>query len=156
MPRTTLRSTIPVKDTLPSDHDKHKLEVQDDRSEDEEIERSKDNGQKTRAPSPYMHSFKPEMWTDPHPLDFADGLNSRDFVLEKMSRQVLKSLQPKNLEEWLEIAEEAWNWFESEEARRKQVLLEKVLSSEVEGNSQLIDYLEERIQDLREQLQSAA
>lgn len=149
MPKTILRST-PTKETaLSTDRDERELEAQNSDRDGEETKTA-------RLPSPYTHPLKPEMWSDPYPFEFASGTNSREFVLERISKAIIKQLRPKNAEEWAEITDEAWNWFEAEEARRKQILLEKVITSEVEGDSNLIDYLEERIREMREQLQSAA
>ena len=89
-----------------------------------------------------MRVISPDMFNSPHPLDFADGMDSREFVLEKCSKLILEPLEFATQKEWIRFAEEVWDWAEAAELRQKQALVDSFINSIDEAS---IDILKERI-----------
>lgn len=138
MPRTT-RPTSPVTTAAKrqdSPEDKNNVPVAtDDKQQD-----------KSSGGYIFMRVLHPDYLTDPHPLDFADGMDSREFALEKTSRMIVKPLGFASEKEWIGFATEAWDWYEAEELRRKQQAIRDFLNSEIEGDAAMIDFLRDQLE----------
>ena len=89
-----------------------------------------------------MRVVSPDMVSNPHPLDFADGMDSREFVLEKCFKLILEPLEFATEKEWLKFAQEIWDWAEAAELRQKQALVDSFISSIDES---ALDILKERV-----------
>lgn len=59
--------------------------------------------------SPFMRRITREMIIEPSPLDFIDGMNSREFALERSCRAILRD-RFESQREWLDFAQEMWDW----------------------------------------------
>jgi hypothetical protein len=82
------------------------------------------------------------MITDPHELDFADGMKSNEFAWEKTSRQILEPLGFETEKEWLDYARAVWKWKTEAQARDIERQASRILT---EANPQLIEALKQKL-----------
>ena len=98
----------------------------------------------------------PEMVQQPYPLDFADGMDSYDFAMEKTRRQIIDPLKFPNEKEWLAFAKDSWGWTENTSDRKTKAqanhLLERIknLIVETQDNPKLNQLIKDQLADVVE------
>ena len=109
------------------------------------------SGAEKKRGSPFMYSLLPEMVTDPYPLEFADGMDSYDFAMEKCRRTIVAPLKFKNQKEWLDFAKSVWVWVESTDEREIKAQADQLaqriqyLIAETQSNPLLNQLLKEKL-----------
>lgn len=79
---------------------------------------------KKRTGSPFMYALRPDFLSEPRPLEFANGMDSRELAWEKCTRTILQALEIKSEKEWLKFAQQVWAWAEEAEERERAAALE--------------------------------
>lgn len=98
---------------------------------------------KKRSGNPFMFAIRPEYLSEPRPLEFAEGMDSREFVLEKCNKAILQSLEIKSEKEWLKFASQVWAWAEEAEEREKQAAAEAEAQRREAAAEELLRLLED-------------
>lgn len=116
---------------------------------------SNGNGEKKikRSPNPYLKGVHQDMLHNQY-IDDETGEPSlvfnHEFVLEKIKREYITPLNV-DKEGWIELAEEAWNWFEQAAEREKVEGIKKLLDK-YENDANAIALLEKEIKNRKSAL----
>lgn len=88
-----------------------------------------DNAPKrTRRGNPLMNSLSSDFLSDPRPLEFADGMPSDEFAMEKCVRFVVEPLKFETEKEWLAFAKRVWTWAQQAEERHKAAAADELIA----------------------------
>lgn len=87
-----------------------------------------------------------DMYLTPHPLEFTNEFDSREFCLEKGYRLLLEPLEFQSEKQWLDYAREVWEWNESQELRRKESIVRDILAT-YQNDDDIMKMLKEQIDD---------
>lgn len=125
-------------------------------TEQDSADNNGSSGHEKKRGSPFMYALTPEMIQEPYPLDFADGMDSYDFAMEKCRRLICGPLKFKSQKEWLEFAKSVWGWVESASDREAKLqadqLVERIKSliAETQDNPKLNQLIKEKLADVVE------
>lgn len=100
----------------------------------------------TRRGNPLMRGLTSNMLKHPHELEFADGMMSDEFALEKISRQVIEALDLQTEKEAIDVIKKAWAWHSDKEKREAEAAADRILA-EAANNVLLLQILEKKILD---------
>lgn len=109
------------------------------------------SGSEKKRSNPFLHNLTPEMIEEPYPLDFADGMDSYEFALEKFRRLICGPLKFRSQKDLLEFAKAEWQWIETTVDREAKVqadqLVEKIknLIAETSDNPKLNQLIKEQL-----------
>ena len=142
MPRTTV---------LTRDNQTNGATIEPDSSES-----AGNNGSEKKRSNPFMYGLTPEMIESPYPLDFADGMDSYDFALEKFRRLICGPLKFKSQKDLLDFAKAEWQWIETASERETKVQAEQMVEriknwiAETQENPKLNQLIKEQLADVLE------
>ena len=103
--------------------------------------------EKKKRTNPWMHKLSAQMIADPFPLDFIDGMDSKEYALEKLRREVIAPLGFASQKDWLEFARQGWSWAENSSIREKQAEVNSLISR-IEDDPELIQLLRDKLEAL--------
>ena len=109
------------------------------------------SGTEKKRSNPYLHALLPQMISDPYPLDFADGMDSYDFAMEKCRRLIISPLKIKTSKAWLEFSKSTWGWVESASDREARAHADQLvkqiqdLIAETEEDPKLNQLIKEKL-----------
>lgn len=142
MPRVaTLNRQIPNPD----------LNMNDEQNNTEEL-----NGSEKKRNAYNMRALKPEMVSDPYPLDFADGMDSLTYAMERCRQVIIDPLRFKSVKEYLEFCKQSWLraediWDKEAEGEASKVEQEvQKLLAKTEGRAKLNQLVKEKVAALVE------
>ena len=112
------------------------------------------NGSEKKRSNPFMYGLTPEMIEEPYPLDFADGMDSYEFALEKFRRLICVPLKFKSQKELLDFAKAEWQWIETASDRETKTQAEQMIDkvknwiAETQDNPKLNQLIKDRLAEL--------
>lgn len=98
-----------------------------------------------RIGNPLMRGLKPEMYKSPYSLDFAGGMASDQFCLEKCASTIVQALEFKTEKEWIDFAKQTWRWIGQAEERRREAVVQDLLARASE-DPKVLELLKEKLQ----------
>lgn len=108
---------------------------------DESTEASNKPARKGNA---LMKRLEPEFLSNPHPLEFAEGMMSDEFCFEKTCMTILEPLAFETEKEWVAFAKQAWHWQQQAETREKEAIVLQVLH-QIESDPKVLEILKEKL-----------
>lgn len=83
---------------------------------------------KTKRGNPLNYAISSDYLSNPRPLEFANGLRSDEFAMEKCAKVILEPLSLETEKEWLNFAKQVWTWAQEAEYRKKEALADELIS----------------------------